>query len=422
MRIRINRKALYQYLFIYLSIQFIGGRLSVALGSNLFTGGVLLLALGYFFLVDQSLYKRESSTILFLICTFVLMICTVIITLGGLSLSSSLSVITRFLVVMVAMLIDKDKFLHRFLKMVFVFSVISVILYVFVQLAGESLVLNILFSKLYETQGNWQGNSYGLFLICYNFMDSARNAYMFGEPGEYQMLIMLALYFLTFKDREMNRRKRRMYLIVYLITIFTIQSTTGFFNLAMFCICVLLSNSKTINKNMKSAILLVTVILCIYFLFFAGEDSILYTAVLDKITNVSGEFDLGATTGGDRVSAIRGLARVAASSPSTLIWGSGFQGVVRFFGTFSCSGIVNSIIMFGVFTCILIYGYILRNIIKYSNSVFEIVFCIFMIVNNGLSQPDLLAVTSVMVACYGVFIQRHEEAKENLFWGVDYEK
>lgn len=408
MEIRINRQAIYQYLWIYIVIQFIGGRLATALGSDLFMGGVLILA-AIHIVLHKSLLETESLTIGVLTGMMVLMCSTIFLTSGGLSLASSLSVIVRFLAVMVAMAIDRERFLHRFLQMVYIFSCISLILFAFVQIVGQSVAIGTLFSKLYEIRNgsSWVGNSYGLFLICYNFMDASRNAYMFGEPGEYQMLIMSALYFLVFKEKEMAEKTKKKYLMVFLITMLTIQSTTGFFSLVVFVVCVLLSNAKIIHKNTKRVILLLTVLACTYMMFFAGENSILYTAVLNKITNASGKLDLGATTGGDRVSSILGLVRIATTAPGSLIFGVGYRGVVQYFGTFSCSGIVNSIIMFGIFTCTLMYGYMIRNIVKYSRNGFEIIFILFMIINNGLSQPDLLAITGVIASCYGVFVQRY---------------
>lgn len=408
MEIRINRQALYQYLWIYIVIQFIGGRLATALGSDLFMGGILILA-AIHIVLHKSLLETESLMIGVLIGMMVLMCSTIFLTSGGLSLASSLSVIVRFLAVMVAMTIDRERFLHRFLKMVFVFSCISLILFVFVQIVGESVAIGTLFSKLYEIRNgsSWLGNSYGLFLICYNFMDASRNAYMFGEPGEYQMLIMLALYFLVFKEKEMDEKTKKKYLMVFLITMLTIQSTTGFFSLVVFVVCVLLSNAKIIHKNIKRVILLLTLLACTYLMFFAGENGILYTAVLNKITNASGNLDLGATTGGDRVASILAFTRIVATVPTSLIFGVGYRGVVQYIGQFSCSGIVNSIIMFGIFTCTLMYGYMIRNIVKYSSNGFEIIFVLFMVINNGLSQPDLLAITGVIASCYGVLVQRY---------------
>lgn len=413
MKIKINRQAIYQYLWIYISIQFIGGRLATALGSDIFIGCALVFA-SAFFIVHKSLWKTESLTIAVLTGMMTLMFCTIFLTSGGLSLASSLSVITRFLVVMISMSIDRENFLHRFLKTVYVFSITSLILFAFVQIVGQAMAISVLFSKLYEIRGGWRGSTYGLFLICYDFLDPTRNAYMFGEPGEYQMLIMLALYFLVFKEKEMDEKTKKKYLMVFLITMLTIQSTTGLFSLVVFVVCVLLSSAKTIHKNTKRVILLLTVLACTYLMFFAGESSILYTAVLNKITNASGKLDLGATTGGDRVSSILGLVRIATIAPSSLVFGVGYRGIVQYFGTFSCSGIVNSIVMFGVFTCTLMYGYMIRNIVKYSSNGFEIIFVLFMIINNGLSQPDLLAVTGVIASCYGVLVQRYVKTIEKV--------
>lgn len=395
--IRYNKKAILQYLYLYISIQFIGGRLATALGSDLFIGGSLFLS-GMYLVKYFPRVKRESNYFTVLIFMGVFLTITIVMTRGGLSIATSLSLISRFLIVYCAIDIDRERFVERLLRLTAAFAITSIIIFAFVQIGGHNLAKTI-FSNLYEIKSgkSWIDSSYGLLFICYNFMNANRNSYMFGEPGEYQMLIMLALYYLTFWKNSFTEKTKRNMFILYIVTMLTIQSTTGFFNLIVFFVCIIFSRSSKVDDKIKKTVLIILIVFFLYLMFFAGDTSFIYQQ-LDKITTSQGNIDLGATTGGDRVDSILSLISIAVSSPSSLIFGVGYGGIVALRGGFSCSGIVNTIIMLGIFTCTLLYGWINYCVIKFSKNIFEIIFLLFMIINNGLSQPDLLAITTVIVA------------------------
>lgn len=404
--IRLNKKVIMQYVLIYWMFQFLDGRIAIALGSDIFMIVSLLLGGGYILIHFPSMDKNIKGFIGGLVISLGV---TILLTRGGLSPSSSLSLLARFFVVYAAMDVDRENFVERLVKIVYVFAIISLFTFAFSQIVGVDKAISLVFSHLYEIKNinTWLRSSYGLILFCVNYVDPLRNAYMFGEVGLYQMVIMLAMYYLVYKS-NMTQKRRKKYLIVFLVTMLTTQSTTGFFSLLVFVLVVLFDRSEKINTKIKAIIMSATLIAVIYFVFLASADSFIFTKILSKITDSSGSLDLTVSTGADRVGAILSLGRAIKEIPLELFFGVGYTGLVATIGQFSCSGIVNSIIMFGWLSCILFYVFLFSGAWKGCHSVYEFLFLAFMIINNGLSQPNFLAITAVIVGMqYWVIDRRY---------------
>ena len=312
--IHINKDAIIQYILIYIMIQYIGGRVLTVLGSDLFYGGTLIFCIFLMYIFSNRIPLKKSVFVHLILLGFSMSI-TFIITSGDLSIGTILSIATRFILVYVAIQFNTDRFLDRFLKLVFIMSCVSLFEFAFVQILGETRALS-LFSHLYETKNGayWLGNSYGLFFICYNFMDSARNAYMFGEPGEYQILVITALYFMTFYDIDLHKKGKTRYYIIFLITLITTQSTTGYFNLIALAVVVLLMNRDKINPTIRKIILGGILILILYMFLGYSQDSFLYKNFFSKILSEEGTLDLASNTG---------LARVVLQHIGWHAWRSG---------------------------------------------------------------------------------------------------
>ena len=86
-----------------------------------------------------------------------------------------------------------------------------------------------------------------------------------------------------------------------------------------------------------------------------------------------------------------------------VIFGVGYEGLVETsFKGYSTSGLLNSFMMFGLVNCIIIYSYFIKQIARYSISKIEMIVCVFIIVNMGMSQPDLLPTLSILLAFYSM--------------------
>ncbi|WP_462410348.1 hypothetical protein [Neobacillus sp. Marseille-QA0830] len=114
-------------------------------------------------------------------------------------------------------------------------------------------------------------------------------------------------------------------LTVLIITIITTQSTTGYMGLAVLLLFYLTFKRKK-QKGLYSQ-LMFFVIACAVTLFIdysvRGENSLLYSAIIFKVFNTSGGFDLSATTGEARMGTILLCIRTMLTYP----FGIGYDSV-----------------------------------------------------------------------------------------------
>ncbi len=408
----IDKIAIIQYVLIYILIQYIGGRVLTAVGTDLFYGFTILFC-GSLMLVFPKRLPLKKNLFIFLIVLSVSLLTTSLITGGALYIGTILSLLSRFILVYVAIQFDPENFVKRFLKLVVLMSIISLLEFFFVIVVGERSALR-LFSRLYEIKNNtgFLGSSYGLFFICYNFMDPLRNTYMFGEPGEYQALLITALYFLTFFKNDYEKRIKIKYYIILILALITTQSTTGYFNLIAFTVVVLFSNRKTISPVIRNIILVGIIILIVYLIFWYSKNSFLYTNFIAKIIGDNGSVDLTLETGAARIGPINRFWQTLILVPHKLIFGVGYDGLSALpLGGYTTCGLINSIAMTGFISSSILYGKMFIQLIKYSNSLGQIIFTIFVIVNMGLSQPDILSIMSVLICMYGLWSKHNNESK-----------
>ena len=195
-----------------------------------------------------------------------------------------------------------------------------------------------------------------------------------------------------------------MYYIVYLITIVTIQSTTGYFNLIAFVIAVLISRRDKIPSYVKKIIMIAIAAFAIYMIFGYSEDSFLYRNFFMKILSDSGDVDLAATTGAARTDPMERFGDTIRTVPYKLILGVGYEGLRNLpLGGYTTCGLINCIAMIGSFSSIILYGKLIISSIKVSKSIIQIALVLFLVINMGLSQPDLLSIMTVLICMYGIY-------------------
>lgn len=379
-------------------VQYIGGRLISFMGAPFH---VMVMAVSLFVVFTHfSRYKNGDYIKWMLLLAFTLGL-TIVVTIGGLSIGTTVTVFCRFLVTWAAISWNYDYFVERLIKLSAFLCLISCILFAIIAILGVGAV-RWLMSYLPVVYGN-RGTpvTYGLFLIVFNVMDLTRNAGIFGEPGELQILVNMALYFLLFRTPETLKEKKIIYFIVFMVTMGTNRSTTGLISYIVILACYLISGIDK-NKKTKSIIMLLIVLTSIYLLFFGGEENLLNTALINKIT-LNGKLNLHHGTASARMLSFILLADVIRNNPFSLILGVGYDGVGRYITeetALVCSGLISGWIIFGTLTYLVIYGKIANYIIKMKNNIFECLCLIFIMVNNGLGQPDILSIFAVIV---GVF-------------------
>ena len=398
--IKISQIATIQYLLIYIAIQFIGGRVQAFLGSDAFYGFTIVLCAVLIVLHPRTVSLKKDY-VLFLTVMALSAGVTFFLTNGALGVGTILSLLSRFLIIYTVIKIDHEHFLERFLKTTYVMAIISLCLFFFVQIVGVPAA-TALFSNLYEIKNGdyWLGSSYGLLLICYNFMDPGRNAYMFGEPGEYQSLVMTSIYFLTFFSVKIQNKKK--YFIVFILTLLTVQSTTGFLNFLVYILVVLFFNKTKISAGIRRVLTAGIFVGVVYLIFFYSTDSFLYTSFFGKIFNEAGSVDFTVSTGAARVGPIIRFIHTFRQMPESMIFGVGYEGLAATpLGEYSTCGIINFIAMLGMVTTVIVYGKMLSSMVRHTKLWLQAVFVLFYVINMGFSQPDFLTITVVLMCMYG---------------------
>ena len=410
LNLRVNRTALWQYMLIYISTQYFGGRVMTALGADIFFPLVLLIIAftiitRRYLLVQKNCVKRYFGFLFFILLYLGI---SVVFTSGGMTIGTMLSLLSRFLLIYISVAIDPDEYLMRLVKLVAVFASISDIIFVshFIGLTPLLALISRWFYRI--PSGMWYGgDTYGLFFFVFKLDDLTRNSYMFGEPGEYQMIINTALFFLLFFSNRiyMEDKQKRNLLILFLITLLTIQSTSGFFSLAVILILSLLQNRNKMGKAMRRLLIAIVFVALTYCAFFASKDSILYTALIDKITSSTGHIDLAQSTGADRVNPYFELMLNLKEEPLQVIFGVGPNGLESTsLGGYSANGIVNLIMMCGIVFVVPLYYYMIKKNVKYSNNIFSSIAAVFVVINQGLGQPEMISIFSILILLYPYII------------------
>ena len=152
---------------------------------------------------------------------------------------------------------NQDNFIRLYNSIVTILCTYSLILY----------FINLLFD--FTDKGIVIDNRYILFLFQ-NIRYISRNAGPFWEPGIFQIYILIALFFTFYVIKNNSVKDNLFRIILYILTILTTRSTTGYAILAFLISTKLLIIYKEIHGKLKGIIFILSPILIIilsYFLF-----------------------------------------------------------------------------------------------------------------------------------------------------------
>lgn len=207
---------------------------------------------------------------------------------------------------------------------------------------------------------------------------------------------------MTFYDVDVDRKTKVRYYAVFLITLITTQSTTGYFNLIALAVAVLLMNREQVHPFVRRIIIASIAALILYLVFFYSENSFLYRNFFSKILSDSNTLDLATNTGVARVGPMKRFVETINAVPHKLIFGVGFSGLDSLpLGGYSTCGLINSIAMIGIISSVLLYGKMFESLFRGSKGLIQAFLGMFIVINMGLSQPSILAITSVLICMYG---------------------
>lgn len=397
MKIKINKKNWLIYSLLFLAASTVGGNILINFFSNdMLT--ILQFTVGLLVIVFFSQGDIDKKVFCFIMVMSLSMIATFIYTGGDLSLGSIGTMISRFILVYAIILIDKENIVEIFLKFAFFVCIYSLIFYFLSEFMGYS----VLISSGIELKS---GMSNFLFYNI-NSLHSGRNMGMFGEPGQYQIFVSVAIWLCVFYENKLEEKTKIIYSIVFFVTMITIKSTAGYMTLAAIVIALLIMSNYSYKK--KIAFITVVVAFVVYILFFLDKNSILYYHLLGKIYDGT-SFDLSGGSGSARTDSIFAIIEVI-SNTSSIILGIGYAGIEEI-NLAGCASLLNTLITFGIFTWLIMYGSVIYTLKKCTVNIVSFIVGVAIVLITGLSQPNMFN-PYLMLMCYGAYFNNTKKIGE----------
>lgn len=417
MSLRINKKHILQYFLIYWMLLDAGSAAVSVIGINAYYLSLFILGL-----VGCILYRNTNQfkevfryrIQLFCIVLIFLYFITFLITSGGLYYTIILQNVGRILIVLYAVMIDRKNFVTRFVNVVTFLASISLIIFWGYFIAGTgfwSFITSHL--PIVRAATPSLGAQYGAFILCFNYFDPTRNTYIFGEPGEYQLVISTALFLMLFLKPKFSDIRKKINLIILLVTLVTIQSTTGYFNLIVLVACVLIAPNRSNESDkriIKRFITGLVIIAIIGIIFFDGWDYFVNKVLVEKTLDESGNIDFTQGTAAGRWNGFVRLWDYMSLHPFNCIFGIGFGNRIAT-GVTSCNGFTNSILDFGILTMLwLVYSFTRALYTKLNLS--TTFTGLFVIMNTWFGQPVPLYTLMIVIAFVPLLTSNVEPSKE----------
>lgn len=387
-----------QYLYIYVMMSSTGMALPAYVGNDNFIILVLLMGI-YYVLKKKTLLHLQRQYLSFIGCLFFSML---LIVIGStLSLGTALNVTSIPLIIYATYKIDPTNYLQRFIKLLFYIALVSIILFTITRIFGFSSFSSV-FPHLYTSfYREGQVYSYGGFIYRFVTLHSDRNCGPFGEPGQYQCVLSVALYFIMFRPRLFEAKDRVRYMIVFFLALITTLSTSGYIGMVILVFCYLLHSSKKTDKQMRN--IFATMIVCTVLFMSMTElgHDFMNTVVFHKIYE-NGQLDFSNNSGGARVISINSVLDIIYNHPITLI-GVGYD-ELRKMGVGGCAGFLFLPLAIGIISFLILFGFSFHKVFKYNKGIWDIIVRLLLVINMGLGQPHIMNFALFTMMLYPYFI------------------
>lgn len=413
-----KKNLILQYFLLYLGISLGGMALPTYLSRFVGTDMVLILTLlSSTFIVIKSRKKIVQTTeFLVYILTLFVFLCLVVFS-SGLTLGTSLNCILILTLVYATFLVNPTKIFIRFISLTFIISCISLLFFIPQYIVGIN-TYDSLFPYLMPSYSRNEIYSYGGFLYQFVFLHQNRNCGPFGEPGEFQCILNVALYFTLFiKGIGFTEKKRILYSLIFIATLITAQSTSGYIGLSAIIIVFIFSKRKFSKKNQIRFLSMIGFLIIIFFVSGMFSDFI-KTTIIDKFSYSAHQNSIETLNSGQvRTESIIGILNTIKNEPTTL-WGIGYDEIQRR-GLEGCAGILAQLVAIGILPFILLWGYPIYKKIKHNYGKEDILISLFLVLNMGLGQPHILNTSLFIMLFHGWFNKirkthiSHKLIKEN---------
>ena len=417
MIIKVNKNAIIQYAILYLVYI-----LNDSYLYKYFLGkyNIILFFAGLFCILIKKIHLKYAFAYLIYSFATILFVRNYA---DGVGLQAFLRVAVPLIFVVIAIQINKQQFLDRWVKLIVVMAGISLICWGIVQINADILrnymIMRFDAGKVVDYWISSTNAAYRtvtvdgalLYTIRGNF-ELDRNNGVFSEPGLFQMMLCASLFILLFLDDmiTVKGKKRMYYSMILLLTIVTCKSTSGYLSTIILLIVFFLNRRK--NDNTKKHIVAIAVLVISFIVgeyLWNGNSSVLYTQFLRKII-MDGKISITADTGVWRIMTINTMCKSMIEHPL----GIGYDNAIKLMPTGSSGaqifvfGAAMGIIPFIVIQIWMLYPVFRTSLINRS----EKVAYLFMFYNSMLAQSkEVYAVYLVFTILFIIDVVNHGNKK-----------
>ena len=347
---------------------------------------------------------------------------------GGIGVTFWYEMALKIFVLYAAILCDPQDFIGRFLRVVYVMAVISLFFWVF-QIIGIPLQKYLFttsntarYWRIYSEAGVYTTNyasCSGFLLSSFITNEPMRNVGIYTEPGMYQSVLNSAIFLLLFfsKESKLDSKTIKKYFVVLTIALLSTQSTSGYMGYAVIVLSVLFVKNLQNEVRWKCyaiEIIILAALGLIADFSFRGKDSLLNTAILEKLFTTSGEFSIAAenSTGIYRLATIYSAISAMWQHPL----GLGVDGWVQFRSANPLAGPGGNPLrlgaILGVVPFLITVVWIFYPIKYMRKGMVPALVFVFLYFNTALAQTSVVYPALILVPAY-VYITRNSRGKEN---------
>lgn len=361
------------------------------------------LVLVMFFCVFVILHYRKKSRIsnsyISYITILFVALCFVVLS-SGLTLGTALSCVILLLSVYAAYIVNPKYLYQRYLNIVFVISMFSLLFFI-PQFLGGIDIYKPFFSYLFPSYSSGEIYSYGGFIYRFVFLHESRNCGPFGEPGQYQCILCVAIYLSLFmKNTGLSEKRRLFFSLVFIATLITTQSTSGYIALGAIVLAFVFSKRKFSTKYQKYFLLSIAFMMLVFVLSGMWE-SFIRATITEKLMGDANRLSLSESSGGARTQSIDGVINLMIKDP-VVLWGIGYDELADK-GIEGCSGLLAILLAIGIVPFSILWGYPIAKKLCYNSGLIDIFLSFFIVVNMGLGQPHILNTSLFFMLFYGWF-------------------
>ena len=317
---------------------------------------VLVMFICVFVLLHYRKKSRISNSYISYITILFVALCFVVLS-SGLTMGTSLSCEILLLSVYAAYIVNPKYLYQRYLNIVFVISMFSLLFFI-PQFLGGIDIYKPFFSYLFPSYSSGEIYSYGGFIY------------------------------------------RLFFSLVFIATLITTQSTSGYIALGAIVLAFVFSKRKFSTKYQKYFLLSIAFMILVFVLSGMWE-SFIRATITDKLMGDANRLSLSESSGGARTQSIEGVINLMSKDP-VVLWGIGYDELADK-GIEGCSGLLAILLAIGIVPFSILWGYPIAKKLCYNSGFIDICLSFFIVVNMGLGQPHILNTSLFFMLFYGWF-------------------